>query len=111
MKSSERSPLVEEALPVACPETVIGILKLPVNAARSAGDVKTAVWAAELLVTGAKSLPLVPASSRVPSNADALKDSVTEGMFTGIAPVGTLTDRLALVVPVIVLAVEPEVVG
>ena len=43
-----------------CPDTLIGILKLPVKAARSAGDVKTVVWAPELLVTGVKSLPLVP---------------------------------------------------
>jgi len=60
LKPEERSPLLEVALPVACPETVIGILKLPVKAARSAGDVKAVVSGAELLVTGAKSLPLGP---------------------------------------------------
>ena len=103
-------PLVEVALPVACPDTVTGILKLPVNAARSAADVNTFVWAVELLVTGAKSLPLVPPSLRVPSNAEALKDSLTEGMVTAIAPDGTLIDRLPLVVPVIVL-LEAQVLG
>jgi hypothetical protein len=54
------------------PDTVIGILKLPVNAARPAGDVKTVVWGAAVLVSGVKLLPLVPASLRVPSNGEAL---------------------------------------
>src|SRR5947207_2908791 len=39
----------------------------------------------------------------LPSNGAALKVSVTEGMVTGTAPLGTLIDKLALVVPVIVL--------
>jgi hypothetical protein len=60
LKPSERSPLVELALPVAWPETLSGIWKWPVKAARSAGEVKTIVWGVELLVTGAKSLPLLP---------------------------------------------------
>ena len=94
--------------PVACPDTLIGILKLPVNAARSAGDVKTVVSAAELLVTGAKSLPLVPASSSLPSNGEALNVSVTDGTVTGITPVGTLIARLALVVPSIVVLDGPR---
>lgn len=57
---AERSPLGELALPVAWPDTLIGIRKLPVKAARSAGEVKTVVWDVEPLVIGAKSLPLVP---------------------------------------------------
>jgi hypothetical protein len=52
--------LLEVALPATCPDTLIGILRLPVKVARSADDVRTVVWAPELLVTGAKSLPLVP---------------------------------------------------
>jgi hypothetical protein len=65
------APLLELAVPIACPDTVIGILKLPVNAVMSAGNVKAVVWVADLLVTGAKILPLLPASSSVPSNGDA----------------------------------------
>jgi hypothetical protein len=103
LKPSERLPSVELATPVAWPETLIGIWKWPVKAARSAGDVKTFVWGVELLVTGAKSLPLVPPSSRLPSKAVAWKVSLTEGMVTGIAPLGTLIDKLPLVVPSIVL--------
>jgi len=52
--------LLEVALPAMCPDTLIGILKLPVKAARSLGDVKTVAWAPELLAAGVKSLPLVP---------------------------------------------------
>ena len=82
--------------------------KLPVNAAKSAGEVKTDVWAAELLVSVAKTLPLVPASLALPSNGEALKLSVTDGIVKGIAPLGTLIDRLALVVPSIVVLEEPR---
>jgi hypothetical protein len=103
LKLAEKLPSVELAVPVAWPETLIGIWKWPVKAARSAGDVKTVVWGVELLVTGAKSLPLVPLSSRLPSKGEALKVSVTAGMVTGIAPLGTLIDKLPLVVPSIVL--------
>jgi hypothetical protein len=108
LKPSERSPSVEPATPVAWPETLMRIRKLPVKAARSAGDVKTVVWGVELLVTGAKSLPLVPPSSRLPSKADAWKVSVTEGIVTGMAPLGTWIDKLALVVPAIVLLEFPR---
>jgi hypothetical protein len=101
LKPSERLPVPDVALPVACPDTLIGIRALPVKAARSAGDVRTIVWALELLVTGAKSLPLDPASSRRPSNGEALKVSVTAGTVTGIDRLGRLIDRFALVVPVI----------
>jgi hypothetical protein len=83
-------------------------LKLPVNAASDAGDVKTVVCAAELLVIGAKTLPLVPASLAVPSNGAALNVSPTEGMTSGIGPLGTLIDRLALVEPAIVLPEFPR---
>jgi hypothetical protein len=67
LKASDRSPFPELALPVAWPDTVIGIRKLPVNAAKAAGDVKAVVWVAELLATDAKSLPLTPASFVMPS--------------------------------------------
>ena len=108
LKLSDRSPLPELAIPVACPDTLIGIRKLPVNAAKSAGEVKTDVWAAELLVSVAKTLPLVPASLALPSNGEALKLSVTVGIVKGIAPLGTLIDRLAVVVPSIVVLEEPR---
>jgi hypothetical protein len=102
------SPPVERALPFARPETLIGIRKWPVKAARAVGDVKTVVRGLELLVTGAKSLPLVPPSSRLPSKAEAWKISVTDGMVTGIAPIGRLIDKLPLVVPSIVLLECPR---
>jgi len=41
-------------------------------------------------------------------NGEALKVSVTDGMFSGIAQVGTLIDRLPLVVPSIVLFEGPR---
>jgi hypothetical protein len=107
-KPKDRSPPLEVALPVAWPDTVIGIRKLPVKAARAAGDVKTSVCADELLVTGAKSWPLVPLSSRLPSYAAASKLSVTAGMVTEIAPDGTLIDRFPVVVPVTVLLELPR---
>jgi hypothetical protein len=47
-------------LSVAWPDTLIGIRKWPEKAARSAGDVNTVVWGVELLVTGGRTLPLVP---------------------------------------------------
>ncbi len=37
-----------------------------------------------------------------------MKVSVTEGMVTGIAPLGALIDKLPLVVPVIVLLEFPR---
>jgi hypothetical protein len=108
LKPSERSPLVELAVPVAWPETLIGIRKWPVKATRSAGEVNAVVCGVELLVTGAKVLPLAPPSSTRPSKGAALKVSVTEGMVTGIDPLGTLIDRLAPVVPAIVLLEFPR---
>jgi hypothetical protein len=107
-KPADSAPPLDAALPVACPDTLIGIRKLPVNAARSAGDVKTVVTGAELLVCGAKSLPLVPPSSRVPSKGAALKLSAIGGIVIGIAPLGTLIDRFAVVVPVIVPLEPPR---
>jgi hypothetical protein len=107
-KPADASPLLEVALPVACPDTVIGILKLPVKAARSPGDVRAVVCETELLVTGAKFLPLVPPPPGVPSNEVALKLSVTDGMARGIAPLGRLIERFAVVVPVISLGVAPR---
>ena len=107
-KELDTSLLAEETLPVAWPDTLIGIRKWPVKAARSAGEVNTVVRGAELLVTGAKVLPLVPPSLSVPSYAEALNDSVTEGMVTGTAPVGTLIARFPPVVPVIVPLEDPR---
>jgi hypothetical protein len=104
----EASLLVDVAIPFAWPETVIGTRKLPVNAARSAGDVKTVVCTAELLVTAGNCLPLVPASFAVPSNGEALNDSVTDGIESGSPPVGTLIVSSALEVPSIVLADDPR---
>jgi hypothetical protein len=108
LKPAETSPLVELELPDAWPETLIGIRKWPVKAARSAGEVKTIVWGVELFVTGAKVLPLVPPSSMLPSKGAALKVSVTEGIVSGIAPLGTVIDKLAPVVPTIVLLEFPR---
>jgi hypothetical protein len=108
LKPADSGPALEVALPVACPDTLIGIRKLPVKAARSAGDVKTVVMGEESLVCGAKSLPLVPPSSRAPSKGAALKLSAIGGIVIGIAPLGTLIDRLAVVVPVIVPLEAPR---
>ena len=44
----------------------------------------------------------------LPSNGEALKVSVTDGIVTGIAPLGTLIDRLPLVVPLIVVLEGPR---
>jgi hypothetical protein len=60
LKAVDASPLLEEALPVAWPDTLIGIRAKPVKAARSAEEVNTVVWSVELLVTGAMVVPLVP---------------------------------------------------
>ena len=42
-KELDTSLLAEETLPVAWPDTLIGIRKWPVKAARSAGEVNTVV--------------------------------------------------------------------
>jgi hypothetical protein len=97
LKEADTLPSFGVVLSVAWPVTLIGMRKWPVKAARAAGEVNTVVWGVELLVTGAKVWLLVP-----PSKAEALKDSVTGGMATGMLLVGTLIDSFPLVVPVIV---------